>query len=73
MGLLQMNAVGARLFPHIADRIQPHIISPFLQIMQQDIHHADQHLWISKIQVNLISAKGSPDMFDFPIGTGEGG
>ncbi|MNR06893.1 hypothetical protein D3C85_1229900 [compost metagenome] len=71
MGLLQMNTGRARLFPHIANSIQTHIIGTFLQIMQQDVHHADQHFRISKIQVYLVGTEGCPNMFYFTILAGK--
>ena len=61
MGFFQMDAARAGGFPHIADGVETHIVRAFLQVVEQHPHHADQHLWIAEVKIDLIGAEGRPD------------
>ncbi len=67
MRLFQMNAVCSRDFPHKADGIQADITSPFHKVMQQHIHHRNQHFRRGEIEIDLVFAEGGPEMADTAI------
>src|SRR6056297_3300271 len=66
MSFRPMKAGCSRLFPQEGNGIEPDNPGSAGKIVKQNIHHFDKYLWIGKVQINLVSTEGGPDMFLSP-------
>ncbi len=67
MGLRQVDAIGADLFPQKRHRIEPDDAHPLVDMQPHDPQKFEQNLGVGEIQIDLIMAEGAPDMAR-PIG-----
>ena len=62
MGLFGVNGCCAGFFPDEPDRIKPNHTDPVTDIIKHDFQNFKKHIGVAVIKINLIIAKGTPDM-----------
>ena len=62
VGLLQIEAGGARDFPQKGHRIEAENAHAVIEVMPDDRDELLQHLRVAEVQVDLVVAEGAPDV-----------
>ncbi len=63
MGLREMQAGRADLFPQECDGVQPDELRAVRDVEQQHVNDFQQHVRVVVVQIHLISAEGRPHRF----------
>ena len=72
VGLGEVDAGGADLFPEIGDGVESDDPDAAVDVVEEDVKKFEEDIGIGEVEVNLVFAEGGPDVAGAVAGLGEG-